>query len=493
MTRAGSFLLVALALCMLGFRFAQQDLAAFARDEPQFLAAAREQLRTGQWLQANPLFGNMGMRYGPTAFWFYGLVQLLFGDAPRTGILAMGLVLTTAHLAFAAAVTRLFRERLVFFAVILAFMASSPYQFHWSRLAWDLTSNAGVFAAAAILCAAREVRAGAAAALGLVLGLAVSTHPSVTPFVFAVAIVLAAEVIGGRLSRRAAATLAATALAVNVPYLLYLVGRARILQRAPRQPFSWADTGRLVLEPLRLSTPWRLDYFFDASWGDFLGWLSPVEAAGFQALTVVSLLACALAAVAGIVIACRSADAHQQRLGRIAALTWVAIVTLLAAIRLEIHPHYQFAAAWVPIFGVASLLAWLRGHHPRAAALACALFVALAAGQFVVIVQWMRYVEARDGTRGPAYGTPLGSEIATMRIICGQAEREIRVWNDTTMFRFPFEYLATTEEACRGKQVQLCGPPAALRGHECSPSPPGVADLHLRYAGPQGGALRVER
>lgn len=62
-------LMVAAAVAMLGYRFLHLDLAPFARDEPQFLAAAREQLRTGHWVSANPLYGNLGLRYGPTAFW----------------------------------------------------------------------------------------------------------------------------------------------------------------------------------------------------------------------------------------------------------------------------------------------------------------------------------------------------------------------------------------------------------------------------------------
>src|SRR5688572_30137593 len=171
MDRAARIVLVAAALGMLGYRFAHVDLAAFARDEPQFLAAAREQHFTGHWLSANPLYGNVGLRYGPTAFWFYGVVQLLFGDDPRVAVVAMGLLVTLGHLGFAWALTRLFDEGMVFFAVLVAWIASSPYQFQWSRLAWDLTSNAGVFASVALLCY-RELRPARAIALGLVLGLA---------------------------------------------------------------------------------------------------------------------------------------------------------------------------------------------------------------------------------------------------------------------------------------------------------------------------------
>ncbi|HEV7502276.1 MAG TPA: hypothetical protein VGQ33_19810, partial [Vicinamibacteria bacterium] len=69
----GGAVLITVALGMLAYRFAHVGLAPFARDEPQFLFAAGEQLRTGRWLSANPLYGNLGLRYGPAAFWFYGL------------------------------------------------------------------------------------------------------------------------------------------------------------------------------------------------------------------------------------------------------------------------------------------------------------------------------------------------------------------------------------------------------------------------------------
>src|SRR3954464_11736728 len=132
----GGHVLAILALSMLACRFAHLELAAFARDEPQFLAAARDQLRTGHWLSANPLYGNLGLRYGPAALWFYGAIQALFGDAPRTGIVATGLAVTLSQLAFAAALTRLFDGDAAFFAALVALLASSPYEFLWSRLAW---------------------------------------------------------------------------------------------------------------------------------------------------------------------------------------------------------------------------------------------------------------------------------------------------------------------------------------------------------------------
>ena len=222
---------------MLAYRFVHIDLAAFARDEPQFLAAAREQVRTGHWLAANPLFGNLGARYGPTAFWFYGIVQRFFGDDPRTAIVAMGLVVTRAPgLRRGADPRSSTRGRLLRRPRRLDGVVALPV--HWSRLAWDLTSLAGVFAAAALLVPQPGgfLPARASAALGVVLGLGLSRrircwHRSPSP---------SSSWSPGSCARRPGAcwrslgAMSAAGVAVLLPYLLYLL-RARVLSRAPFQ------------------------------------------------------------------------------------------------------------------------------------------------------------------------------------------------------------------------------------------------------------------
>src|SRR5260221_1543290 len=107
MTRVLRIVLVLTALGMLAYRFRHVDLAPFARDEPQFLRAAGEQLHTGHWLSANPLYGNLGLRYGPAAFWFYGVLQAVAGGDPRVALLAIGAALTPYPLAPAFAGCRL--------------------------------------------------------------------------------------------------------------------------------------------------------------------------------------------------------------------------------------------------------------------------------------------------------------------------------------------------------------------------------------------------
>jgi hypothetical protein len=489
--RAGRALAVAAALGMLAYRLAQVDLAPFARDEPQFLAAAREQLRTGHWLSANPLYGNLGLRYGPAAFWFYGVVQALLGDDPRTAILAMGLTVTLAQLALVFALTRLLDESAVFLAVLVAWMASSPYQFLWSRLAWDLTSNAAAFAAAALLCTYRDLRPGRALALGVALGLGLSTHPMVAPLAIAVLLVIAWESRPrGRGGFAPAAVLVASMVAVNVPYLLYVL-RAPIVARTARQPLTVAGLGSLLLEAPRMATTWGFAYYFDGAWTDFRTWLGAVSGA-LDTLSVFSLTVGVVGAVAGVAVALRSSDPRQRRMGRVAAVTWVGNILLLAVLGLARHPHYFFASAWVPVFGVAAGLARLRRARPRAGAAALALLGLVAVAQFAVIVRWMGYIRDRGGTRSASYGTPLGLQRDAMRAACATPETLVVIRNETEMFRFPFEYLATTEASCRDKRVVVC---ATTRGPFTRPCPPpemGGRLVRLGYARDPGGTLTVD-
>jgi hypothetical protein len=491
MTRAGRILLVAAALAMLAYRFVHVDLAPFARDEPQFLAAAREQLRTGHWLSANPLYGNLGLRYGATAFWFYGVVQALFGDDPRVAIVAMGLTVTLAHLAFALMLTRLFDESAVFFAALVAWIASSPYQFLWSRLAWDLTSNAAVFAAAALLCSYGHLRPARAAALGLALGLGISTHPMLAPLAIAVVIAVAWEMRGRvREAVASAAALMAGMIVMNVPYLLFLL-EAPVVGRAPRQPLSLDNLGSLVLQSPRIATIWGLPYYFGGAWSDFRLWLA-WAAEGVDMLAVVALVVSVAAAAAGVALALAAPDPRHRRLGLAALVAWLGNIVLLAVVRLEGHPHYHFASMWVPVLGMAAALAWLRGNRPRAGAAVLGLVALIAVAQFAVIVQWMGFIRATGGTRTPSYGTPIGLQIEAMQAACATAEPLVVIRNETEMFPFPFAYIATTEPACRDRKVVVCADTARPFTKPCPPAAAGEHRVRLRYAGETGGTLAVE-
>jgi hypothetical protein len=489
MTRVTGPLLVAAALALFAYRFADVGLASFTRDEPQFLAAAREQPRSGHWLQANPLFGNLGRRYGPVAFWFYGAVTAVLGDDPRRAILAMGAVLTAAQIGLAWGLARAIGGGAAFFAVLAAWIASSPYLFFWSRMAWDLTSLAGVCAAVALLALPGPVGPGRAALVGLALAVGLGTHPMVAPLGIAVVSALAWELRAT--PRRLLAVLgalAATGIAVLLPHLLYLL-RARAVSRAPWRAHSGASVAALALEAPMIATPWRIQRYFDGSWDAFVAW----SGTGLLArASFVLALAIAVATAAGLACALRSARDAERRLARTALLVWPGVVTMLAVLGLDGHVHYQFPAAWVPFFGVAALAAALLRRAPRWGAAGLAVLGALALAQGALVVQWMRFVRLHDGTRGPTYGTAVGAQIAAVRAVCALPDPRIALRNETAQFRYPFEYLARTEPACAGKTVVVCAETPGPFARACPPDEPGTRLVRLRYARDTGGALRLD-
>ena len=491
MTRVLRIAALVAALGLISYRFWHIELVPFARDEPQFLRAAGQQLRSGHWLSANPLYGNLGLRYGPAAFWFYGVVQAVAGEDPRVAIVAMGLTLTLAHLGLVFAVWRLFGESAALLAVLIAWVASSPYEFQWSRLAWDLTSNAAVFAAAALLCTYRDLGVGRALALGTVIGLGLATHPMLVPFALAVLAVVAAELwTRGRRALAPAAALVGSMVLVNVPYLIFLM-RAPVVRRAARLPFSWDGLGWLLLQAPRIWTTWGLPYYFEGSWPAFRQWMGPAGGLLEPASEAVVVLCFAMTA-GGIAVAVVSADTRVRRLGRVALLAWIGNVLMLAAVRLEVHAHYTFASAWVPVFGVASALAWLRARHPRVAAAALVALGMVAIAQFAVLVEWMGFVRWTGGTRSAGYGTPIGLQLQAMREVCATPEPAIVLKNGTEMFPFPFEYHAATLPECRGKTVLVCADEPRPLTKRCPAPVEGTAVLRLRYAEATGGRLKVE-
>ncbi len=492
MTRVLRIAVVLAALALLGYRFWRLDLAPFSRDEPQFLAASARQLSTGHWLSANPLYGNLGLRYGPAAFWFYGVVQGVAGEDPRVAILAMGLTVTVAQLALVLAVGRLLGGGAALLAVLIAWVASSPYEFQWSRLAWDLTSNASVFAAAALLCTYRDLGVGRALALGTVIGLGLATHPMLVPFAFAVLVVVAGELWArGRRGRAPAVALVGSMVLVNVPYLLFLM-RAPVVGRAPGLPFSWDGLGWLLLQAPRMWTTWGLPYYFEGTWPAFLQWVGPAGVL-LEPVSEAVVVLCFAATAGGIAAALVSEDVRVRRMGRVAVLAWIGNVVMLAAVRLDVHAHYTFASAWVPVFGVASALVWLRRRHPRVAASALAVLAVVAVAQFAVLVEWMGFIRATGGTRSAGSGTPIGLQLEVMREVCAAPEPAIVLREEIEMFPFPFQYHAATLPACRGKTVIVCGDAGARLLMKPCPTPaPGTRVRRLRYAEGTGGRVAVE-
>jgi hypothetical protein len=281
-----------------------------------------------------------------------------------------------------------------------------------------------------------------------------------------------------------------SALLVNVPYLLFLM-RAPIVHRSPRLPLSLASFGSLFLQAPRLTTTWGLPYYFAGAWSDFRLWLGE-SADAIQPVSAVVLVLCVGATAGGIAAALASSDARQRRMGRVALIAWMGNVVLLAAVGLERHPHYNFASAWVPVFGVASALAWVWRRHSRLAPTALAVLALIAVGQFAVLVEWMGFIRAGGGTRSPGYGTPIGIQMDATREACAATEPTIVLKNETDMFPFPFEYHAATLPECRSKKVVVCADEPRPLTKPCPAPAAGIGVRHLRYAEATGGRLKVE-
>jgi hypothetical protein len=475
-------LAVVAALGMLLYRFAHFDLVSFINDEPHFLTAANEQLRTGHWVSASPIQGTQGTTYGPTVLWFYGVVHLLFGEAPQTSILAMCITVTLAHGAVALALTRVFRGDALFFAAMLALVAASPYQFFWSRLAWDQMVN--VFASWTVVLLGLPGPLGwiRRVLLGLVLGFAISSHLMVLPLVALTFAVLALEHL--RQPRALALTLGpviAVALLVNLPYLGFL------REHPPSPPpasgsFSWSLLGEHLLQPARVATTWQLAYFFDQTWPDFLQWVGStgrwlLEHAGWSTAALLAVSG------AGLLLTLRAKEPEPLRVARLALAVWPGYALFYTVRGLNREPHYQFPTWWVVAAGVAGALYALRTRNLRLATVAT-LAVLMGAGlQFLVNVAWMGYARERGGTQGIHSSTPLAAQQGVIRRLCEEARGTVFLENHTTLFPPSLGYVVRTTPACQGLNLHLCRPGGC---------PPGAPVRRLRYAAPVGGALVLE-
>ncbi len=468
------------AVLMLGYRFANVELTPFILDEPRFLQAAYAQVSTGQWLSASPLVGTQGVTYGPSVLWFYGLVHLLLGPDPRTSILVMCATVTLAHAALALSVARLFRGGWLLAAALLALVASSPYQFFWSRLAWDQLVNVCAAWTVVLLSLPGPLGWGRRLALGAVLGVAISSHLMVVPLVALTLAVLAWE--QRHRPRELVATLGpvlATLLVVNLPYLGFLRAHPPPPLPPASRSFSWELLGEQLLQPARVATAWKLDYFFDGAWPEFLrgsgavGWALEHTVAGLVLLVLVS--------AAGLLLTLRARTPEQRRVTWLALGTWLGYAGFYTLRALERHPHYQFPTWWLVVVGVAGALYWLREKSPRLGTVATGAVLLGALPQFLVSVEWMSYIRAQGGSRGVHYSVPLAAQQRMLDEACARVTGPLLLQNLTHLFPSSLAYVARTTPACEGKAVYICG-------RAC----PSVPRLRLRYAGPTGGALHLE-
>lgn len=470
---------LALGLGLFAARLVRLDLSPFILDEPQFLAAARSQLEGAGPAMASPITGSTRIHYGPSVLWFYGAVQWLVGPSAPRAIAAMCALVTVAHVAFCACVAAAFsrgraQRFVVLFGVISLLVASSPYQHFWSRLAWDQLTNVVAFGSVALLAGA-SLSPWRCAGLGLLLGYGLSSHPMIAPLV---AIVFAAIVVEHwRAWRRAfgsAVTFLVPAVAVNVPWLMAL-SREGLAGAAPgAERFGLVQR---ALETLRPATAWKIDYFFDESFRDFLTFATaPVQSIGLAGLWLLGL-----ATAGGLLLGAGGRTPPRgRRLVRVAAASAVAFPLFFWWRRVGLEPHYQFVTGFVACVGSAALLA-SDVLRPGARVFGVGVLVALGVAQSAIVIDWRRYVAERGGTRGIHQASPIGAQVAVIDASCRSA-RSADVWieNRTRLFPAALLYHAAVVPACAGKRVRVCG------GDQCPPTGERVV---LEYARAVGGAL----
>jgi hypothetical protein len=482
LTQLGGLALVGIAVTMLAYRFAHISLASFIRDEPVKLASAQAQLLSGTWVSSDGT-GTAGVIYGPASLWFFRVVHQFFGPDPSYSILAVCVVATLTQLALAWALTDLFEGGLVLFAVLTAWLASSPYQFFWSRLAWEFGANAGSIWLVILMCRPRSNSIVRALVLGAVLGFMISSHLMVLPLV---ALAFAIELIEQRRSPvqaiRNTAVMLATLTLVNLPYF-------RAVLAAPRPastPAGFHFSGSLsqLLLAYRTSTPWQIDYFFDDAWGDFKSGLGGIGHLLTASLAWTVLLA--IISALGLVLVARSGTAEQRRVTLLALAAWFGYVGFYAFSHLDLqHPHYQWPVTWVPTVGLAAIIFWSSRRLPAITRALQAGVATLAALQFLFIVAWVHYTQLREGTRGIHMLSPLGEQVRAVQAVCSMPETALLLKNETALFQESLSYLFAFDKTCAGKRVDICQS-RGCRGQRDK------RHVTLSYAAANGGALRVD-
>ena len=490
-------LAAALALALLAYRFANLDLVTFINDEPNVLRAAEAEAHGGGWVSASPIAGTQHLHYGPVPTWFYGLVHLAFGARPLASIVAMGLVVTLGQIAFAAILARVLRGGWLTFALVVLLVAASPFDFAWSRTAWDNTILLGTFSCGALLFVAGEPTLKRALGTGILFGLAVGTHLMVVPalaILFATMLWLRRDIWKRVL--RAEAIAGAVIAVINVPYMGYLLNPSpspsasrpaaatvTAITTAASHTFSITEAISTIvltfLAPARILTTSGSDYFFDDAWHDFLGWLGPWSLLTHDGWWVVVLAGLAFTGL--YFAAFRETNVMRRRVGTVALALWVGHALVLLADGLDPHPHYQHPVWWTVPTGIVLLLLRLQDSRPELARVVGGGVALVALVHFAFLPSWMGYVRARGGTAGIHYTTPLSEEEAFVRGACAKGDR-IALENHTVIFRAALDYLVKVEPACTGKEVSIC----AADG--CLPAP-GTTIVRIEYAGSPGGRL----
>jgi hypothetical protein len=478
--RAFGKVLFALALAIVGYRFINRDLFPFVLDEPSFLETARNQLRSGYWVSASPLVGNQGVHYGPTVLWLYGLIHLLLGPRPEVHATVMALLVGLANVTVAVACGRRFGDRWVVPAAVLALVASSPYQFFWSRLAWDQSVDICTSFAVALLCRRGDLSRRRAIAIGVLLGLGVSSHLMIVPLTIALfGFAVLSSAPGRRLAR--AALVGGSVLVVNLPYLSYLAVHSP--PPTGTTGIAWSMIPAFLVEPVRVASMAKITYFLESDWSAFArvapSWAEAVELSDRLNPWLAGLIAVAL-----LLTLLKSSSTLRRRFAGLGLVVWLGYALFYSSRYLADHPHYQWPIWWIVPLAVAAGLHLLRRRLKAIRLVALGLVWAAALTQTMFLVRWTQFVRAQAGTRGPHFGTVISEQRRVVRTACSREAGKLWLRAEATPYPESLSYLASIEPKCAGKEVVV------KRSFE-QPSPE-VLLLSVVYAGPDSAHLTLQ-
>jgi hypothetical protein len=326
--------------------------------------------------------------------------------------------------------------------------------------------------------------------MGVVTGFMVSAHLMVVPLIALCFGLLLFEHWRERARAGEAKRALQTALAVLVPLVVINIPYLRALQALHAPARSTRSSGlhfhgsfeQLLLAP-RLSTTWRIEYFFDAAWQDFkesLGGMARLLDASLAWTIVLAVLS-----AAGLVAVLWSGAPRQRQLAFLGLAAWLGYAAFYTVAPLDLqHPHYLWPISWISVLGVAAAMGWTLQHAHMASSALQGLVGVAASLQFLFIMACIDYTKTHTGTRGIHLSTPLREQVRAVREICSKPGDALVIQNDTVLFRESLHYLISINKRCAGRKVELC------QSRPCR-----VGDRHkvtVSYAGAEGGALRVD-
>jgi hypothetical protein len=447
--------LLGLSVLIFAYRFANRDLCPFIFDEPILVSESRRALSSQIWVTHSPLVGTQAIKYGPTTMWLFALIHKWLGPSVQNFTLVMTCLGTMSNAMVAFKVGRHFGSKFLIPSTLMALVASSPYLFFWSRMAWDPIVNICSGFVIALLCTRRTLQSLRVVAIGGLLGFGLSTHPAMLPLALVITLLVPLRSAEGSRIRNLVISAGATII-VNLPYLYYVVGYLRerhpVTSSGPHT-IRFGIIGQFLAESPRVLTSARVNYFFDTAWGKFAqeyraaAFLSEMTTKVYPVLAWISVL--------GLGVAFFTQKRKSNRFLTVAAaIVWGVCAVFFSWLNLARLPHYQFSIWWIVLVAFASLLHWAR----RVVSIYTVAIVGcwiIAIAQMGFLFSWMNFIRQNEGTRGFFYGVPHVYQQYALRTLCERAGARIYVSNQTNIFAPSLQYIASVERSCTGKIVLI--------------------------------------